>query len=126
MWRRAREAVHTVGLDSIDSDIEAVLARPTERLSGGQKQRLALAGVLAMQPGVIVLDEPTANLDPEATVEVRNAVIAAAENTGATLIVVEHRVGTWVEHMDRAIVLGTSESSIPPATSLLMADCRCA
>ena len=110
MWRRARAAVHTVGLDAIDSDIEAVLNRPTERLSGGQKQRLALAGVLAMQPGVIVLDEPTANLDPEATLEVRDAVIAAAESTGATLVVVEHRVGTWAKYMDRAIVLGRAET----------------
>lgn len=106
MWRRAREVIHTVGLDTIDRDIEAVLNRSTSRLSGGQKQRLALAGVLAMRPGVIVLDEPTANLDPQATLEVRDAVIAAAEKTGATLVVVEHRVGTWVDHMDRAIVLG--------------------
>ncbi|MCX2162840.1 ABC transporter ATP-binding protein [Corynebacterium auriscanis] len=120
MWRRARQAVRTVGLDSIDTDIEAVLARPTERLSGGQKHRLALAGVLAMQPGVIVLDEPTANLDPQATVEVRDAVIAAAKTTGATLVVVEHRVGTWVEHMDRAIVLGATDGETP--TSHIIAD----
>ena len=106
MWRRAREAIRTVGLDSLEDDIDAVLNRSTNRLSGGQKQRLALAGVLAMQPGAIILDEPTANLDPQATLEVRDAVVAAAQKTGTTLVVVEHRVGTWIEHMDRAIVLG--------------------
>ena len=128
MWRRAREAIHTVGLDTIDRNIEAVLNRSTSRLSGGQKQRLALAGVLAMRPGVIVLDEPTANLDPQATLEVRDAVIAAAEKTGATLVVVEHRVGTWVDHMDRAIVLGLdggaeeSAGGSHSATSHVIAD----
>ena len=74
--------------------------------SGGQKQRLGLAGILVMHPRAILLDEPTANLDPEGVQQVRDAVVQAVTATGATLIVVEHRVGVWAQHMDRVIVLG--------------------
>lgn len=99
MWERATHAIDVVGLN-------LPLDHPTTALSGGQKQRLALAGVIAMRPGVIVLDEPTANLDPEGVLEVRDAVIRAADYTGATLIVVEHRTEVWQDHVERAIVLG--------------------
>ena len=98
MWHRATEALHLVGLD-------LPLDHPTAQLSGGQKQRLALAGVLAMQPAVIVLDEPTANLDPAGAEAVKSAVLRAATATGATLIVVEHNVATWAPHMDRVLVI---------------------
>lgn len=81
------------------------LEHPTAALSGGQKQRLALAGILAMGPGLVLLDEPTANLDPDGVLEVRNAVLAALDATGATLLIVEHRLDAWADHMDRVIVL---------------------
>jgi energy-coupling factor transport system ATP-binding protein len=99
IWRRVREALDATGLD-------VELDRPTTRLSGGQKQRLALAGVTAMRPGLLLLDEPTANLDPDGVVEVRDAVVRVAEATGATLVVVEHRVDVWLPVVDRVIVLG--------------------
>jgi len=99
IWRRVREALDAVGLD-------VPLERSTSALSGGQKQRLALAGVLAMRPGLILLDEPTANLDPEGVREVRDAVARVAERTGATLVVVEHRIEVWLPLVDRVIVLG--------------------
>jgi energy-coupling factor transporter ATP-binding protein EcfA2 len=95
---RAREALAAVGLE-LDDD------RPTSALSGGQKQRLGLAGILAMRPGLLLLDEPTANLDPEGVEEVREAVLAAAQARGSTLVIVEHRVQIWAEHVDRVIVL---------------------
>ena len=95
---RAREALAAVGLD-LDDD------RPTSALSGGQKQRLGLAGILAMRPGLLLLDEPTANLDPEGVEEVRDAVLAAAQARGSTLVIVEHRVQVWAEHVDRVVVL---------------------
>lgn len=104
MWQRAAHAIDVVGLD-------LPLEHPTRALSGGQKQRLALAGVIAMRPGVIVLDEPTANLDPVGVQEVRRAVLRAVEDTGATLIVVEHRTEIWKDAVDRVIVLG-SEGTI--------------
>lgn len=99
IWPRVDEALRAVGL-------EVARDRSTAHLSGGQKQRLALAGVLAMRPGLIVLDEPTANLDPEGVREVRDAVVRAARSSGATLVVVEHRVETWLPVVDRVLVLG--------------------
>jgi len=100
IWPRVREALDAVGLS-------LPLEHATAELSGGQRQRLALAGVLAMRPGLILLDEPTANLDPEGVREVRDAVAAVAAETGATLVVVEHRVSTWIPVVDRVVVLGS-------------------
>ena len=99
IWSRVADALAAVGL-------ALPLDHPTERLSGGQQQRLALAGVLAMQPGLLLLDEPTANLDPDGVVEVRDAVGRVVAATGATLVVVEHRVATWLPLVDRVVVLG--------------------
>ncbi|HET8927533.1 MAG TPA: ATP-binding cassette domain-containing protein [Microbacterium sp.] len=99
IWQRVREALDAVGLD-------VALDRSTSALSGGQKQRLALAGVLAMRPGAILLDEPTANLDPDGVTEVRDAVARSIAATGATLVVIEHRLDVWLPVVDRVIVLG--------------------
>lgn len=96
---RLRTALETVGL-SVELD------HPTRALSGGQKQRLAIAGVLAMEPGVLVLDEPTANLDPNAVHSVRDAVLAAQARSGTTMVVVEHRLEIWALYVDRIAVLG--------------------
>jgi energy-coupling factor transporter ATP-binding protein EcfA2 len=101
IWPRVHSALDAVGL-------HLPLNHSTSRLSGGQKQRLALAGVLAMQPGLLLLDEPTANLDPAGVREVRVAVERAAESTGATIVIVEHRVDTWWDFATRVIVLGAS------------------
>jgi energy-coupling factor transporter ATP-binding protein EcfA2 len=90
-------------LDDVGLDVP--LNHPTTALSGGQKQRLALAAVLAMQPGLLLLDEPTANLDPAGVQEVRDAVVRVLEQTGATLVVVEHRVEVWADVVDRVVVL---------------------
>lgn len=101
IWGRVTEALTAVGLNDLPLD------HPSSALSGGQKQRLGLAGILSMHPGAMILDEPTANLDPSGVQEVRDSILAAAEATGATLLVVEHRVSIWAPHMDRIIVLGT-------------------
>lgn len=98
-WRRVDEALAAVGLD-VPKD------RPTKHLSGGQKQRLALAGALAMRPGLLVLDEPTANLDPQGVADVRDAVAGLLDRTGTTFVVVEHRTEVWLPIVDRVIVLG--------------------
>ncbi|GAA1845247.1 ABC transporter ATP-binding protein [Brevibacterium marinum] len=81
-------------------------SHPTAALSGGQKQRLALAGIHAMAPEVIVLDEPTANIDPDSAPLVRDAVLDTQAATSATMVIVEHRVGLWLDHVDTVIVLG--------------------
>ncbi|RZT59369.1 energy-coupling factor transport system ATP-binding protein [Microcella alkaliphila] len=90
-------------LDRVGLDIAA--DRRTPELSGGQQQRLALAGVLALEPGALLLDEPTAQLDPAGVGEIVDAVIAAVERRGLTLVVIEHRVDVWLPHIDRVIVL---------------------
>ncbi|HOT33329.1 MAG TPA: ABC transporter ATP-binding protein [Rhodoglobus sp.] len=100
IWQRVRHSLDEVGL-------AVPLDRATANLSGGQKQRLALAGVLAMRPGLLLLDEPTANLDPQGVTEVRDAVGRVLDATGATLVVVEHRVAVWQDLVNRVIVLGT-------------------
>ncbi|XAS71776.1 ABC transporter ATP-binding protein [Micrococcaceae bacterium Sec5.1] len=104
IWARVHEALDDVGLRTAAGGGLA-LDHPTAALSGGQKQRLALAGILAMRPGLILLDEPTANLDPLGVLEVRDAVQRCLDKTGATLVVVEHRVSVWKDLVDRIVVL---------------------
>ncbi|HSF27344.1 MAG TPA: ABC transporter ATP-binding protein, partial [Actinomycetes bacterium] len=98
IWPRVDEALDAVGFPF-------GRAHPTAALSGGEKQRLALAGVLAMRPGLLLLDEPTANLDPPGAALVRGTVRRVVEATGATLVVVEHRVAAWLDLVDRMVVL---------------------
>ena len=98
IWPRVEESLAAVGLS-------VPLDHSTTELSGGQKQRLALASILAMGPGLLLLDEPTANLDPSGVAEVRGAVEAVVDRTGATMVVVEHRVDVWASLVDRVIVV---------------------
>ena len=98
IWPRVENSLEAVGLS-------VPLDHSTTELSGGQKQRLALASILAMGPGLLLLDEPTANLDPSGVAEVRAAVETVVESTGATMVVVEHRVDVWASLVDRVIVV---------------------
>ncbi len=90
------------------------LGRDSAALSGGEAQRLALAGVIAARPDVLLLDEPTSMLDPIAAAAVRDAVIDAVTGTDIALVVVEHRLTGWAQVLDRLVVLD--------ATGELVAD----
>lgn len=103
-WDRVRDSLGIVGLGALD------LARSTGHLSGGQRQRLALAGVLSMHPGLLLLDEPTANLDPEGVREVHDAVRHVLEQGHETMVVVEHHIDVWLDLIDRVIVLGKPDA----------------
>ena len=95
-WRRVDAALEAVGLRQGRDHF-------TLALSGGEAQRLALAGVLAVDPDVLLLDEPTSMLDAATAASVRDAVLEVS--AGRTLVVVEHRFEPWLEHVDRVIVL---------------------
>lgn len=85
LGRRVAKALAQVGLEGWE-DVQ------THRLSGGQKQRVAIAGVLAMQPEVLVLDEPTAMLDPVGQEEVLSTVLALRRELGVTVVHITHNM----------------------------------
>lgn len=84
--------------------IEALLDRFTHALSGGEKQRVVLASIYCLHPKLMLLDEPTSELDPEGTENVMAAVHALAEE-GVTIIIVEHKIEELAEYADRLMVL---------------------
>jgi len=98
IWPRVTETLRTVGFGH-------PLDRATAALSGGEKQRLALAGVLAPQPDLLLLDEPTANLDPAGAELVRAGIAAALADRRRGMILVEHRVAAALPLIDRVVVL---------------------
>lgn len=80
---------------------------PTE-LSGGQKQRVALASILAMDPDVFVIDEPTSQLDPQGTEDIFE-IIKVLKNQGKTIVLVEHKIELVAEYAEHIIVLDKGE-----------------
>ncbi len=87
------------------TNTEALKNLAPYELSGGQQQRVALAGVLAMEPSVIVLDEPTSFLDPRTAQEVMGAVDQLCRSEGITVVVVEHRLDLVARYADRIVVM---------------------
>ncbi|WP_433050668.1 ABC transporter ATP-binding protein [Dactylosporangium sp. CS-033363] len=105
IWPRVDAALSAVGFP-YDRD------RSTAALSGGEQQRLAIAGVIALRPGLLLLDEPTANLDPEGAQLVRTAIAKVIQDLDATLILVEHRVDEALPLVDRTIVIGDDPDAV--------------
>jgi energy-coupling factor transport system ATP-binding protein len=98
IWPRVDEALAAVGF-------RYGRERPTQALSGGEKQRLVLAGALARRPGLLLLDEPTAQLDPDGARLVRDAVGRATAGRSSTVLVVDHDAGPWLPLVDRVVEL---------------------
>ncbi len=74
-------------------------------LSGGQKRRVAIAGVLAMKPEILILDEPTAGLDPKGRDEILDQIARLKEETGITVILVSHSMEDVAKYVERIIVM---------------------
>lgn len=110
MHARVPEALRAVALDGA----ERQFARD---LSGGQQQRLALAGVLAPRPGFLVLDEPTANLDPAAARAFLARLAAVRDERSATIVIIEHRVEDAWPLADVVLALGSDGAPIAFGTS---------
>ena len=96
---RAKEALQSVGLSE-----EFYKQSPFE-LSGGQKRRVAIAGVLAMKPQILILDEPTAGLDPQGRTEILELIKEMQTKTGMTILLVSHSMDDVAEYVDRIIVM---------------------
>ncbi len=100
---KAKAALRMVGMGE-----EYDKSSPFE-LSGGQKRRVAIAGVLAMDPEVLILDEPTAGLDPRGRDEVLDQVSALQKSRGITVILVSHSMEDVAKYVDRLIVMNQGE-----------------
>ncbi len=96
---RAREALELVGLP------EEVYRQSPFEISGGQKRRAAIAGVLAMKPQVLILDEPTAGLDPKGRDEILQQIKRLQTQTGLTILLVSHSMEDVAEYVDRILVM---------------------
>jgi energy-coupling factor transport system ATP-binding protein len=108
IWPAVDAALDAVGFDLGRN-------RATGALSGGQKQRLVLAGALAPRPGLLLLDEPTAQLDPEGADLVRGSVMRAVDDRSATLVVVDHDIESWLPLVDRVVELLPSGGALERA-----------
>ena len=95
---RVREAAAFVGVD------EALFNDSPLELSGGQKRRIAIAGVIAMRPSVLILDEPTAGLDPAGCRQILNNILHYREKTGSTVLLVSHNMDDAARLADRLLV----------------------
>lgn len=100
---RAYAALKQVGLED-----EYFYQSPFD-LSGGQKRRVAIAGVLAMKPEVLILDEPTAGLDPKGRDEILDQIAKLREETGITVILVSHSMEDVAKYVDRIIVMNRGQ-----------------
>ena len=133
---RVREAAHFAGVD------EELFGRSPLELSGGQKRRIAVAGVIALRPGVLILDEPTAGLDPAGCRRILDNICAYHRQSGSTVIIVSHNMDDTARIAERIIAFdhgrvamdGTPEQifsepekleamglDVPKSTSLAMA-----
>lgn len=101
--RRVKEAAAFVGLS------DALLQKSPFELSGGQKRRVAIAGVMAMHPRVLVLDEPAAGLDPEGRDTILSQIRDYHEKTGITVLLVSHSMEDIAKYANRVLVMSHAQ-----------------
>jgi len=104
VFNRAKEAIEMVGLD-----FETIKERSIFELSGGQKRRVAIAGVLAMRPEILVLDEPTSGLDPKGKKEILDLICTIQKSMCKTIIMINHNMDEVASLADRIAVLSDGE-----------------
>lgn len=100
---RVKEAAEFVGID------DELLDKSPFELSGGQKRRVAIAGIIAMRPEVLVLDEPAAGLDPQGRREILGGLVRYVEKNDATVILVSHSMEDMASYCDNVVVMNRSE-----------------
>ena len=101
--RRVRKAAENMGLS------DELLQRSPFDLSGGQKRRVALAGVIAMEPKILVLDEPAAGLDPKGRDKVLNEISTFHKNSGTTILLVSHSMEDIVKYAKKVLVMNRGQ-----------------
>lgn len=102
MAKRVEESLDALGISGLRS-------KQVNELSGGEKQKVAIASVLALHPSVLVLDEPTSELDPKGAEEVLSIVQRLNDELGITVVLVEHRLDRVIHFVDRMIVMNTGK-----------------
>ncbi len=107
IYRRVKEAMELVGLD-----YEDLKERSPFEISGGQRRRVAIAGVLAMKPKVLILDEPTAGLDPRGRDEILGQIKELHRRYGMTIILVSHSMEDIAKLVDRIIVMNKGKIAL--------------
>lgn len=112
---RARAALRTVGLEGLEG-------RATSQLSGGQQQRLAMAGVLAMRPRILALDEPTSELDPAGARDVIDVIDRLSRDAGTTVLMATHDGELACQWADRLLVLQSGRLAYDGPPTAFLAD----
>ncbi|WP_068672637.1 ABC transporter ATP-binding protein [Oceanobacillus sp. Castelsardo] len=99
MPKRISEGLKLVGMDGYQN-------RKIHELSGGQKQKIALASVLLLEPNILILDEPTANLDPVSSLEFIQLIKSVQEKHELAVLIIEHQADDWLDIVDKVLVMG--------------------
>jgi energy-coupling factor transport system ATP-binding protein len=103
------EILSRYALEQVGVDFESIKDKSPFELSGGQKRRVAIAGIIASKPEILVLDEPTAGLDPRGKKEILDLVVALKKSYVKTAIMISHNMDEIAEYCNRVIVLKNSK-----------------
>ena len=113
--KRLEESLDTLG-------IAGLRYRPLSELSGGEKQKVAIASVLALHPNVLILDEPTSELDPKGAEEVLSVVTRLNHELGLTVLLVEHRLDRVLQYADRLIIVNQGVIALDGKVNDILTD----